>query len=66
MHDTTSDFVEYFPAAHVVQVVAPVPMPALVMEQAAQSVKAAMFAAGEYLPAEHGVHVVAADATSTR
>ena len=59
VHAATSDAVEYLPTAHAVHVVAPVPVPASVMEPAAQSVHDATFDAVEYLPAAHSSHVVA-------
>ena len=56
----TFDAVEYLPTAHSVHVVAPVPVPVLVIEPAAQSVHdVAMFELIEYLPAMHAVHVFA-------
>ena len=60
MHAATFDAVEYLPTAHAVHVVAPVPVPASVMEPAAQSVHDATFDAVEYLPAAHASHFVAA------
>ena len=52
----TFDAVEYLPTAHSVHVVAPVPVPVLVIEPAAQSVHdVAMFELIEYLPAMHAV-----------
>ena len=59
MHAATFDAVEYLPTAQSVHVVAPVPVPASVMEPAAQSVHDATFDAVEYLPAAHASHFVA-------
>ena len=59
VHAATFDAVEYFPTAHCVHVVAPVPVPASVIEPAAQSVHAATFDAIEYLPAAHSSHELA-------
>ena len=59
MHCATFDAVEYLPTAHAVHVVAPVLVPASVIEPAAQSVHDATFDAVEYLPAAHSSHVVA-------
>ena len=60
VHAATFDAVEYLPTAHAVHVVAPVPVPASVMEPAVQSVHDATFDAVEYLPAAHASHFVAA------
>ena len=59
VHAPTFDAVEYLPTAHAVHVVAPVPVPASVIEPAAQSVHDATFDFVEYLPAAHSSHVVA-------
>ena len=55
-HEVTLDFVEYLPGAHCVQVVAPVSMPALVIEPASQSLHSLTFDVAEYLPAAHAKH----------
>ena len=60
VHAATFDATEYLPTAHAVHVVAPVLVPASVIEPAAQSVHDATFDAVEYLPAAHASHFVAA------
>ena len=59
VHVATFDAVEYLPTAHAVHVVAPVPVPASVIEPAAQSVHVDSVDFVEYLPAAHSSHVVA-------
>ena len=59
MQDGTFDAVEYLPPVHAVHVVAPVPVPVLVMDPALQSVQDGTFDAVENLPPVHAVHVVA-------
>ena len=59
MHAATLDAVEYLPPVHAVHVVAPVPVPVLVMDPALQSVQDATLDAVEYLPSARAVHVVA-------
>jgi hypothetical protein len=58
MHVVSFDAVEYFPTAHAVQVVAPVPGPVFVIKPPAHEVHAATFDAFEYLPAAHAVQLV--------
>jgi hypothetical protein len=58
----TSEAAENLPTAHSVQVLAPVSVPVLVVEPAAQVAHAAMFDATEYSLAAHVVQVVAAGA----
>ena len=58
-HKTTSERVEYLPAAHAVQLLAPVRVPMFVIEPASQLIQDATFDAFEYLPASHAVHAVA-------
>ena len=59
VHAATFDAVEYLPTAHAVHVVAPVLVPASVIEPAAQSVHVESVDFFEYLPAAHSSHVVA-------
>ena len=59
MHADTFDAVEYLPTAHAVHVVAPVLVPASVIEPAAQLVHVESVEFVEYLPAAHSSHVVA-------
>lgn len=54
-HETTFETVEYFPAAHAVQVLAAAPV-LPVMDPAAQVVQDALFETVEYFPATHAVH----------
>ena len=58
MHDAAVDVVEYLPAAHPAQVVAPALAPVFVIDPALQSVHGAVDAV-ENLPAPHAVHMVA-------
>ena len=57
-HDATFDAAENFPAAHTVQLTAPVLVPVFVMDPARQSVHDATFDAAENFPAAHAVQVV--------
>ena len=50
---------EYFPTAHLVQVLAPGSLPVLVIEPAAHTMHAATFDTAENSPAAHAVQVVA-------
>ena len=59
VHAATFDATEYLPTAHAVHVVAPVLVPASVIEPAAQSVHVESVESVEYLPAAHSSHVVA-------
>ena len=59
VHAATFDATEYLPTAHAVHVVAPVLVPASVIEPAAQSVHVESVEFVEYLPAAHSSHVVA-------
>ena len=59
MHDATSEVVEYLPAPHSVQMLAPAFVPVFVIEPAAHSVHNATFEVSEYLPATHGVQALA-------
>ena len=59
MQEATFDAVEYLPTAHAVHVVAPVPVPASVIEPAAQPAHVESVEFVEYLPAAHSSHVVA-------
>ena len=59
VHDATFDAIVNLPAAHSVHEVAPVLVPAFVIDPAAQVVHDATFDAVEYLPAAHAVHAVA-------
>ena len=59
VHVATFDTVVYLPTAHAVHVVAPVPVPASVIEPAAQSVHVESVDDFEYLPAAHSSHIVA-------
>ena len=59
VHAATFDAVEYLPTAHAVHVVAPVAVPASVIEPAAQAVHVESVEFVEYLPAAHASHVVA-------
>ena len=59
MHCATFDAVEYLPTAHAVHVVAPVLVPASVIEPAAQSMHDGTFDFVEYLPSAHAVHALA-------
>ena len=53
------DAVEYFPTAHAVHVVAPVPAPLSVIEPAEQPVQDSTSDAVEYVPAVHAMHALA-------
>ena len=59
IHAATFDAIEYLPTAHAIHVVAPVLVPASVIDPAAQSEHDATLDFVEYLPAEHALHVVA-------
>ena len=59
VHAATFDAVEYLPTAHAVHVVAPVLVPASVIEPAAQSMHDGTFDFVEYLPSAHAVHALA-------
>ena len=59
VHAATFDTTEYLPTAHAVHVVAPVLVPASVIEPAAQSVHDGTFDFVEYLPSAHAVHALA-------
>ena len=59
MHCATFDAVEYLPTAHAVHVVAPVLVPASVIEPAAQPVHVESVDFVEYLPSAHFVHLIA-------
>ena len=59
MQDATFEAVEYFPAVHAVQVVAPVLAPVSVIDPAKQLVQDATVEAVEYFPAVHAVQAVA-------
>ena len=59
VHAATLDAVEYLPTAHAVHVVAPVLVPASVIEPAAQSMHDGTFDFVEYLPSAHAVHALA-------
>ena len=59
MQAPTFDAVEYLPTAHAVHVVAPVLVPASVIEPAAQSVHVESVDFVEYLPASHLAHLIA-------
>ena len=58
VHDSTFEVVEYLPATHLPQELAPALGPSLVMDPAAQLAQAVVEAA-EYQPAEHAMQVVA-------
>ena len=58
VHDSTFERVEYLPATHLPQELAPALGPSLVMDPAAQLAQAVVEAA-EYQPAEHALQVVA-------
>ena len=55
----TFESIEYLPNAHGVQMLAPVPVPVLVIEPAPQSVHVESVDFAEYLPAAHSSHVIA-------
>ena len=59
VHAATFDATEYLPTAHAVHVVAPVLVPASVIEPAAQSMHDGTFDFVEYLPSAHAVHALA-------
>ena len=59
VHAATFDEIEYLPTAHAVHVVAPVLVPASVIEPAAQSMHDGTFDFVEYLPSAHAVHALA-------
>ena len=59
VHAATFDTTEYLPTAHAVHVVAPVLVPASVIEPAAQSMHDGTFDFVEYLPSAHAVHALA-------
>ena len=59
MHAPTSDFVEYLPTVHLVQILAPLLVPVLVIYPGAQTAHDATLELVEYLPAAHSSHVVA-------
>ena len=58
VHAPTFDFVEYFPAEHLVHVVAPVLVPLFVIEPAPHAIQPVVELV-EYRPAKHGVHASA-------
>ena len=59
VHAATFDATEYLPTAHAVHVVAPVLVPASVIDPAAQSMHDGTFDFVEYLPSAHAVHALA-------
>ena len=59
VHAATFDAVEYLPTSHAVHVVAPVLVPASVIDPAAQSMHDGTFDFVEYLPSAHAVHALA-------
>ena len=58
-HVLSADTVEYLPALHLLQELAPAMLPVFVIEPAMHSVHDSSDDAVEYLPASHAVHVVA-------
>ena len=59
MHADAVGTVEYLPTAHAVQLLAPVVVPVLVIEPAAQLMQADSVDAVEYAPTAHAVHELA-------
>jgi hypothetical protein len=59
-HDDTADAIEYFPAAHSVHELAPLPLPVFVIEPVSQVVHGASeLGSAEYMPAAHATHEIA-------
>jgi hypothetical protein len=59
VHSASVDAVEYLPTAQAVHALAPVSVPALVIDPAAQVVHAFALETAEYVPAAHLAHELA-------
>jgi hypothetical protein len=57
-HNATFDTVEYCPAAHAVQLLAPLPVPVFVREPALQAMQLVWPVLSWYLAAAHGAHAI--------